>query len=298
MTPVFGFVGFGEIAAVFSAALSEHGARVYATDVLLSEPGGEDLIRSRMKVDTVSLVPVEELVAKCDLILSTVTTQVARQVAETVGPSMRPEQIYLDLNSTSPAIKVAIGESIGRSPGDFVEGAVLGAVGATGAGTRILVAGERGEGTASLLTRFGLNVSFYSPSVGNASMFKMLRSIFSKGLECLIIEFLVAARRAGLEKDLWDDITSFMAKKPFDVIADNWTRSHGAAYERRYHEMLQVMETMEEIGVSPIMTSATTALFERSVSLDLGAKLQGEQRLRNAVIAALEKADHRPAEES
>ena len=34
-------------------------------------------------------------------------------------------------------------------------------------------------------------------------MFKMLRSVFSKGMEALLIEFLVAAERAGIRADLW-----------------------------------------------------------------------------------------------
>ncbi len=282
MAPAFGFIGFGEVAAAFSEAMLGHGARVYGT------------VRGRMSLDGVPRVSLEEVVEKSDIVLSTAKTQVARSLAEQVADLLRADQIYVDLNSTSPAVKVGIGEVIARSAGDFVEGAVLGAVGATGARTRVLVAGERSEEVAELLNDHGLNVTAYSKDIGKASTFKMLRSVFSKGLECLIIELLIAGKRGGIEQDLWSDVTSFMASKPFDVIADNWTRTHGVAYERRYHEMLQVIETLRELEVSPIMTEATTALFERSVSLDLASRLEGATDVRNAVIEALEQAD-RPA---
>jgi len=288
--PRIGFVGFGEVAAVFSKALREHGAEVYATDVLLSQRNGMDLIRSRMLTDGIHLGMLEEVISKCEYVLSTVTTQVAQEVAREASQFLRSGQIYLDLNSTSPAIKVAIGEVIAESSADFVEGAVLGAVGATGAQTRILVAGARGEEAARTLTQLGLNVSHYSPEIGKASMFKMLRSIFSKGLECLILELLIVGRKAGIEDDLWSDITDFMAKKPFDQIAANWVRTHAAAYERRYYEMLQVVETIREIGMEPVMSDATKAFFERSVAYDLARHLPESNDLFNAVIEALEEA--------
>jgi len=295
MPSVFGFIGFGEVASVFSEAICRHGARVLATDVLLSREGGEAILRKRIPVPSIELVPAQELVRRTDIVLSTVTTMVALQVARELAPLLRMGQIYVDLNSTSPGVKQAIGDAIAAGTGDFVEAAVLGAVGATGAQTRILLGGERSGEVAERLNAVGLHASSYSVEIGKASMFKMLRSIFSKGLECLVIELLIAGRRAGIEDDLWKDLTDFMARKPFDIIADNWTRSHGTAYERRYHEMKQVVETMTEIGVRPIMTEATTALFERSVELGLASRLeQGSSDMRNAVIDALEQAD-RPA---
>jgi 3-hydroxyisobutyrate dehydrogenase-like beta-hydroxyacid dehydrogenase len=97
----------------------------------------------------------------------------------------------------------------------------------------------------------------------------MLRSVFSKGLEALLIEFLVAAERAGLKGDLWQEVVGLMRRHPFEVTAANWVQTHAVAYERRYHEMEQVVNTMRELGLDPVMTAATTAFFARSRSLGL-----------------------------
>lgn len=248
-----------------------------------------------MRSEFAGLVSMDDLITESDIVLSTVTTMVARRVAEEVALQLRDGQIYVDLNSTSPSVKTEIKAILSSSAADFVEAAILGAVGATGARTRLLLCGKRANEVANLLNVHGLNATFYSETVGQASTFKMLRSIFSKGLEALLLELLVTARRAGIEDALWGDITSFMDGKPFDVIADNWIRSHGTAYERRYHEMEQVLETMQELGIKPIMTEATAGLFRRSVELDLASWLQGKgDDVRNAVVDRLVAAEQLP----
>jgi len=205
----------------------------------------------------------------------------------------KPNKIYIDLNSTSPLVKIEISEIIQSSKADFVEGAILGAVGVTGPKTRILITGKRGEEAAGIFNDLGLNVSYYSPEIGKASMFKMLRSIFSKGLEALILECLIAGKRAGIEKDLWNDITNFMSKNPFDQIAANWIKTHVSAYERRYHEMIQVVETIKELALNPVMTSATKEFFNRSLSLGLKEAFLQKPDSSEEVISFMEKKTYK-----
>ncbi len=256
--PRIGFVGFGEVASLFARVLRERGAEVAAYDLA---PG---------KV-TVPFLPLAELLARCDWILSTVTTQAARQAAESCAPLLRPAQVYLDLNSTSPEEKVAIGRIIGRSPAGFAEGVILGAVGAEGAAVRILTGGPEGRRAAEMLSGLGLNARFFSERTGQASLFKMLRSVFSKGLEALLVEMLAAARRAGLDQELWEDLTSFMSGHPFERLAENWIRTHPGACERRYHELRQVSRTLRQLGFAPLMAAAAEAFFDRSRALALSA---------------------------
>jgi 3-hydroxyisobutyrate dehydrogenase-like beta-hydroxyacid dehydrogenase len=264
-----GFIGFGEVGSVFSEALYHHGAEIGVYDALLATQEGAQSIQKRVQGDFKISSTLSKLIDNSDTILSTVTTQSARDVAVEAARFLKPGQMYIDLNSTSPAVKVELAELISPSGADFVEGAILGAVGATGAATRLLTAGEKGKEAAALLNELGLKVSFYSPEIGQAAMFKMLRGIFSKGLEALILELLIAGKRASIEKDLWRDIVGFMTENPFEKVASNWVKTHAVAYERRYWEVTQIVETMRELGVEPIMASATEAVFERSRSLDL-----------------------------
>jgi 3-hydroxyisobutyrate dehydrogenase-like beta-hydroxyacid dehydrogenase len=123
------------------------------------------------------------------------------------------------------------------------------------------------------MNRLGLaNVRYFSPSIGEASQVKMLRSIFSKGVECLLLEMLVAGRRAGVAEHLWKDIVEFMTAHPFRSVAENWIRTHPGACERRHHEMLQVLETLKELGVEPTMTRGTAEFLKRSTMSGLPAQ--------------------------
>lgn len=284
-----GFIGFGEVASIFSKPIREKGAEVAVYDVLLSQDKGREILCSRVRTGGIQFGPLPEVVGNADYVLSTVTTQVAKEAAQECVAYLEPGQVYVDLNSMAPSLKVEVGEIIRPSGADFVEGAILGAVGATGARTHILVGGEKGREVTETLTRLGLHVSYYGPEIGKASMFKMLRSIFSKGLEALILELLIAGRRAGIEKDLWKDIVEFMTRNPFDRVASNWVQTHAVAYERRYHEMAQVAETMQELGVGPIMTSSTEAFFERSLSLGLKEAFPEKPDSMEAVIDFVEK---------
>lgn len=267
--PKIGFIGFGEVGYTFSRVMNEAGAEVTVYDVLLDDPNKADDIRERITETGSKVGTLEEVVKNNNYILSTVITQAAKNVAQTVAPMLKPGQIYVDLNSTCPSAKVEIGRIIAATGADFVEGAILGAVGATGVETRIFTAGEKRQEIADLFNRMGMNVQPYSVEIGKASTFKMLRSIFSKGVEVLLLEMLVAAKRADIDKDLWEDITRFMSSKPFDKIGDNWMRSHAVAHERRYYEMLQVVETMKELNIEPIMSERTAAYFKQSVDMDM-----------------------------
>jgi 3-hydroxyisobutyrate dehydrogenase-like beta-hydroxyacid dehydrogenase len=228
------------------------------------------------------------LLDKSSIILSTVTTQEASNVATTCAPMLRPKQIFVDLNSTSPRKKMEISRIIQNSKAVFVEGAILEAIGTAGSKTRILIGGPAGENIANTLNKYGLNAIFYSQQIGKASAFKMFRSIFTKGVEALLLEMLVAGRRAGIEEDLWEDVTRLMKSRPFDEIAKNWILTHATANERRYHEMLQVLEAMNEIGIKPLIAEGTTSYFKQSVDFELSKAFASKPSTINELVDFIE----------
>ncbi len=296
MSPVrIAFIGFGEVAAVFSAALRAKGAEVAAYDLLLDQAHGLVSLERRQRAEGIAFHPLAEAVVGARYVLSTVTTDRAEAAARDCAAHLAPGQVYVDLNATAPSVKRAV-EGIVRAAGvGFVEGAILGAVGVTGAATRILIGGPDGRETARTLAGLGLNAEFYSPEVGKAAIFKMLRSVFSKGLEALVLELLVAGKRAGLEEDLWRDVTDLLERNPFEQVAANWVRTHALAHERRYHEMVQVAGVLREIGLEPIMTAGTEALFERSLALGLKEAFPEKPETMSEVIEVMERRLREPS---
>lgn len=262
-----GFIGCGEVASTFALAMIQNKARVLVTDTLLEKQGGEAILRCRLGDAPVEIGALSQVVSQSDIILSTVTTQVAVRAAEAAIPHLKSGQVYVDLNSTSPSIKIQIASLMQMAEIDFVEGAILGAVGATGARTQLLLTGPRGKEVAAILNAVGLNCIVFGRNYGDSASFKMLRSVFSKGVECLLLEMLTAGQRAGIAQALMDDIVDLMTKIPFDQAAENWIKTHAVAHERRYHEMTQVVETLNELNVDPIMSAAARNFFKRSINL-------------------------------
>ena len=274
-----GFIGFGEVGKTFASTMVDQGAEVSYYDVIRNEA-----------LPNVAYRPLDELIERCEILLSTVATHVAVSVASTAAPFLSARNTYADMNSTSASVKRRIAAIINASSANFVEGAILSAVGEAGSRASILVAGERAEVFAEWMNRYGLiNVKYFSPVVGEASQVKMLRSIFSKGVECLLLEMLVAGKRAGVAEYLWEDIVGFMTKHPFQGVAENWIKTHPGASERRYHEMEQVLETIKELDLEPIMTRGTTEFFRQSVESGLAAHFERKPENVWAVPEELER---------
>ena len=282
-----GFIGFGEAATAFAGAMAAKGANVGAYDVRMASTDGLQELRRRAEPLNVKLEGINELIAGRNLIISTVTTDVALEVAKACSGHLTSAHTFIDMNSTSPNAKQRISEAVGKSGARFVEGAILGAIGATGASTKVLLGGQNAQELSELLNRFGLNTRKFSEEVGKASTFKMIRSVFSKGAEALLIEMLAAGRKAGIDDQLWDDIVGFMESKPFGKIASNWLETHGPACERRYFEMRQVCQTMEEMGLAPVMSCATEQVFKKSVEKGLKSKFARKADDYAQVIDAL-----------
>jgi 3-hydroxyisobutyrate dehydrogenase-like beta-hydroxyacid dehydrogenase len=285
---ICGFLGFGEVASRFTQRLHERGARVLAYDVLLDRPGGRDVLVSRAIGPAPDFPALPELTARADIVLSTVTTDVALSAAKACVPLLRAGQVYVDLNATSPSVKRETASVIAPSGADFVEGAILSAIGVAGADAKVLLCGARAGELAAVLSKLGLNAHAYGSEIGKASSFKMLRSVFSKGIEALLIECLLAGRRAGIEQALWEEIVATMDAASFDDVGGNWVRTHATAHARRSHEMRQVADVLRELRVDAPMTAATLALFERSTRIALKDAFPAPPASAAEVIAALD----------
>ena len=282
-----GILGFGEAGSTFAKALADAGAVIYVYCREWDQSSAESLQKRSSEDHNITYCMLPELLSSAEIILSVVTADAALDVASACVPNIRQHQIYCDLNSTAPAVKLRLDDLFNSTGAKFVEGAILGAIGVTGAKTHILLGGACAEALSQPLNGFGLKTSVYSRDIGKASTFKMLRSVFSKGLEALIIEFLMAGRKAGLQNELWQEITTLMAGGSFEGVASNWVCSHGVAHERRYHEMEQVIDLLEKMQFDPIMTNATTRFFKRSTDFGLDQEFASKPEMMDVVIEKL-----------
>ncbi|MEO7144266.1 MAG: DUF1932 domain-containing protein [Bryobacteraceae bacterium] len=284
----FGLIGHGVVGSLFARLLRAHAAEVVSYDVLLDRAGTAEQMRLRIAADGARPATLEQAVRESEYVLAIAPTQACREAAVSAAKYLQAGQVYFDFASTSPAVKREIAAIVDCSGAQFVEGVILGAVGASLACPAILVGGAAAEPAADVLNHYGLRTRFYSLAIGRASAFKMIRSIFSKGMETLLIETLLSARRADLLDEVWDEIRETLAPDRMERTLETWIRSHALSSGRRYCEMLEVGRFLKELNVQPILTRAAADVFRRSNELGIAAGFEHEPERFTDVIDFLD----------
>jgi 3-hydroxyisobutyrate dehydrogenase-like beta-hydroxyacid dehydrogenase len=197
-----------------------------------------------------------------DLIISAVTAAQIEVAVHSALPHFAPGTWYFDLNSTSPASKVAAGGLVENAGGRFVEAAIMSPIAPRGAASPMLIGGDRASAFQPLASQWGFTGTRIMPGkLGSASAAKMCRSVVIKGLEALVLESLLSARRHGVDDVVLESLQG--------LRIDDWRESarymasrallHGA---RRAEEMHEVTRTVREAGLMPHMSSACAAWQE------------------------------------
>ncbi len=253
------FIGFGEAGGILAKGLAASGRHdVVAYDLLLEDRDKSEAMRAKARSLGVDAARSAAAAASgAAVVVSAVTASSSRPVAEDAGSYLRPGQFFLDINSVSPETKRGNARAVERSGADYVEAAVMAAVPPAGLKVPMLLAGRRADELKALLDPAGMNLEIVGSEIGEASAIKMCRSVMIKGLEALAVECFMTARLYGVE----DRIVASL-DKTFPHM--NWERSAGYLLgrvvehgKRRAAEMREVAATIDEVGLAPLMASAT-----------------------------------------
>jgi len=203
-------IGLGEAGATFAKGFLVSGLfDVVGYDARIENPSTAEGIRARAEsFGIAACASLEQASRDADIILSAVTASAARKVAETAATFLKRGQFYFDINSISPSAKRRNAVAIERSGAAYVEGAVMGPVGPVGIKVEILLAGACAAELAAMLTPAGMNLKVVATAIGKAPAIKMCRSIVIKGIEALVVECFLTARRYGIEDTIIQSLNS------------------------------------------------------------------------------------------
>ena len=248
-----GFLGFGEAAQAFVSD-ARWQPRAFAYDKKTETPTKRD---GKLQDFSNHLVTgtesVAELCKRASVLLSVVTADQASSAATSAGSHLQAGTLYLDMNSVSPSTKRTNAERIESSGGSFVDVAIMSPVFPAQLDVPILVSGDAAGSARAHLQDCGFtNVRSVGDQIGRASSIKMIRSVMIKGIEALTAECLLAAHAA----EVTDDVLKSLGKDWRNRANYNLDRMlvHG---KRRAAEMEEVCLTLQELGVSPMMSNGT-----------------------------------------
>lgn len=287
------FIGYGEFAHAIAVGLSAGGLELCAYVRPRSDPAGARGRAERMQAAGVRAVgSVADALAGADVVIAAVPGSAGREVAEACARHLSLGQLYVDPTSSLPAAKGAAGELIAQSGAEYVDVAVLGTVVMAGAQVPMLAAGPgaarfRDEGTAA-----GLHITAMDGAAGDAARIKLLRTVYMKGRDALVLELLLAARRYGVHEAVLESIGGAAEQVPFPKLAERVMCSLAVYAERRADELADAASLLREVGIEPLMAEAGEDRLRQLAQSGLAARFAGERpQDLAAVLDALDALD-------
>lgn len=259
MNETIALIGFGEAGQHIGRGLAAANPAIRAFDLRHSEPSLIDAARR----GAVALCDTPAgAIEHAHLIFSLVTASAAVDAARAAAKSLKSGQTYIDFNSVSPMTKRAVAEIITPTGAEFVEAAIMAPVPGPGHRVPVLVSARGAAAAAARLNALGMKIEFAGDRIGDASLSKMLRSIFIKGIEALMLESLVAARHVGIEERILDSVQKTLPGIDWRALAAynlERTVAHG---KRRAAEMHEAAATVVELGLDPFVTEGIARRIE------------------------------------
>ncbi|HTW37786.1 MAG TPA: DUF1932 domain-containing protein [Steroidobacteraceae bacterium] len=260
-------LGFGEAGGILGTDLARAGLEVATYDLLLDAPSTRDALLARAAAAGVrACASAHEAVAGAELVICAVTAAQSVKAAASAADHLEPAQVFLDINSVSPATKQESARTLERSGAVYIDAAVMAAVPSQRLAVPMLIGGPGAARACAALRGLGLNVTVVSDRVGVPSAVKMCRSILIKGLEALTVESLFAARRFGAEDEVLASLEQTFPRMGWQEALPDYLVSRVAEHgRRRAAEMREVARTLEAVSLEPLMALAAARRQEELV---------------------------------
>jgi 3-hydroxyisobutyrate dehydrogenase-like beta-hydroxyacid dehydrogenase len=294
----FTFIGFGEAAQHISRGLKAAGAGPMQTyDILFDKPGeaGERIRKRAAEIGVACRASHAEAVKGSDIVLSAVTAASSSDAARAAATGLKSGQFYMDINSTSPAVKRTNSDVVAPTGARFVEAAVMESVPPHGHKVPILLAGGTAQQLVELLRPLGMNVEAVGEKIGQASSIKMFRSVIIKGMEALMLESLYAAQEMGVTERVLESLAGTYPGMDWPKAVDylvGRTAQHGA---RRVAEMREVARTLRDMGHESLMAEATANRIEWCVKALAGYRWDHTPKAAEVFQEIDQRRPRRPA---
>lgn len=260
-------IGFGEVGSTFARGLAAGGAEVE----VYSRPR-EGLSERVRAVGARPAASAAAAAGGADLVLLALPARCEPPFAE-LAPALGPDAITVDFCSAAPELKAG---RAGQIRG-YVDAAILGTVTVAGLSVPIAASGERAPRFARFGSEHGMRVDVIEGPAGQAARLKLLRSVYMKGRDALVVEMLLTARRLGLDQAVLASIGGPAEQVPFPDLAERLITGVAVHAERRADELTAAAELLERSGVEPLMTRAGARLLSEIADTGLREAFGGHR---------------------
>jgi 3-hydroxyisobutyrate dehydrogenase-like beta-hydroxyacid dehydrogenase len=249
--PTIAVLGLGEAGGAIARDLAAAGATVRGYDPAVAAPEGI--------IDTGGEAGAA---AGADLVLSVNSAHAALDALVAGAGGVAGGVVWADLNTASPGRKRELDGAARRHGIRFADVAIMAPVPGRGLRTPMLASGDGAADVQGILGPLGASIEVLPGEPGLAAGKKLLRSVFFKGLAAAVVEALEAARAAGCEEWLRENITAELRAADDSTVERLVTGTHRHAV-RRAAEMAAAADMLAELDVPPLVATASRDLLDR-----------------------------------
>jgi 3-hydroxyisobutyrate dehydrogenase-like beta-hydroxyacid dehydrogenase len=288
-------IGLGEVGQVLAQDLHAAGCqRLVAWDRLFPERGSAPDRAAGSLPFLATAACMTGAVRDAALVICAVTAGECIAAAREAAGTLRAGSFYLDLNSVSPGTREQAARSIEAAGGRYVEAAVMSPIGPRRIASPIWLGGPHAHEFQPVAQSLGfLGTAVYSSELGAASAAKMCRSVIVKGMEALLAESLLTARRHGVEDAVLGSLNDLFPVGDWRKLARymiSRSLQHG---QRRAEEMREAARTVAEAGLHPWMSAGCVERQEWAAARGEALREGGLTDMLDSILA-----QSQPAQES
>lgn len=244
-------LGLGEAGSAIARDLLAAGAVVRSYDPAVT--AWDEIIETTSEA---------EAAADADLVLSVNSAKAACEALRAGASGVAPHAVWADLNTAAPAAKRDLDAVAGEYRIAFADVAIMAPVPGKGLRTPMLACGHGAQRIADTLNPLGADVTIIEGGAGLAATKKLLRSVFFKGMSAAVVEALEAARAAGYEQWLRENIATELTAADASTVDRVVDGTHRHAV-RRADEMAAAADMLTDLDVDPGVTTASRDLLTR-----------------------------------
>ncbi|MED7666659.1 NAD(P)-dependent oxidoreductase [Pseudomonas moraviensis subsp. stanleyae] len=253
-------IGAGEVGLTYARPWSAAGNNVILCDLKPSSRAQAFAEELGLSIST----SVIEAVADCDIVVSCVFGTVSLAVAEDALSYMHEGALFIDMTTADPAQIRKAGERAAKLEIQYVDVAILGAIALTHEKTNLIGAGTGIDRAVSLYALAGAPLKPVEDGLaGDAAALKILRSVFTKGLEALTIECFMAAEKQGVTEKLHDALSDIDQASLRDFLGA-LIRTHVVHAPRRLKEVEEAERQLRAADMPVSVLPGVKDLFQRT----------------------------------
>jgi 3-hydroxyisobutyrate dehydrogenase-like beta-hydroxyacid dehydrogenase len=201
-------------------------------------------------------------VAGVDVVLGLTAAADAPEALAQALDDIPAAAVYADLSTAARSLKQQLAATAAARGLAFADVALMAVVAGKGLHTPVLVSGSGAEAFAALFRPLGTPVELAGDEAGMAATRKLLRSVMIKGMTAVLIEAMRASAAAGLAAETWGNLVDQFAAAD-EVFLQRLVSGTGPHAARRLHEMEAAADLLDELGIEPLLTSATVESLRR-----------------------------------